>query len=50
MDDVVVLLEVVVKRDGDEGAAVGDEFHRRGQAALDNCKVAAGEGAKRSWT
>ena len=43
---MVVLLEVVPQRDGDERAAVRDELHGRRQAALDDGEVAAGERAK----
>src|SRR6266545_1858605 len=46
VDDVVVLLEVVAKRDGDERTAVGDELHRRRETALHDGEVAARERAE----
>src|SRR5262249_53352911 len=41
--DVNVLLEVVLKREVEERPAVGGEFHRGREAALDDREVASGQ-------
>ena len=40
---MVVLLEVSAERDADERPAVCDQLHGRGETALDDREVAAGE-------